>query len=164
MKILYFLTSQVMTSDAAVGYVLCGTYPSVDSSASIFNGHITQWIKALYSIAVVLNSITTGLLIYRIWTIHKESPSYRLGNGKTAPIVRLLIDSGALQLPCEVILLALYASGLNAQYIMLECITPIVVSRHYLLYLPQAFNSCLPRQLHSMLLPFASRCAPPPWM
>ncbi|KAH9481062.1 hypothetical protein JR316_0005581 [Psilocybe cubensis] len=111
----------------AVGYILCGTYPSVDPSASIFNGHITQWIKALYSIAVVLNSITTGLLVYRIWTTYKESPSYRLGDRKTVPIARLLIDSGALQLPCEIIVLILYVTKMNAQYIMLECITPIVM-------------------------------------
>uniref|UniRef100_A0A8H7Y288 Uncharacterized protein n=1 Tax=Psilocybe cubensis TaxID=181762 RepID=A0A8H7Y288_PSICU len=114
-------------SNIAVGYILCGTYPSVDPSASIFNGHITQWIKALYSIAVVLNSITTGLLVYRIWTTYKESPSYRLGDRKTVPIARLLIDSGALQLPCEIIVLILYVTKMNAQYIMLECITPIVM-------------------------------------
>ncbi|PPQ91646.1 hypothetical protein CVT25_013201 [Psilocybe cyanescens] len=116
----------LLLTNTAVGYVVCGTYPSIEPTASIFNSHITQWIKTLYALAVVLNATITCLLIYRIWAIRKDSASYRLGNCSSIPIVHILIDSAALQLPFEIILLALYAAGLNAQYIMLECITPVV--------------------------------------
>ena len=47
------------------------------------------------------------------------------------PIVRILIESASLQFFVEVLLLALYAANYNAQYILLEIVTPLVVSPRY---------------------------------
>ena len=43
------------------------------------------------------------------------------------PIAQILVKSAVLQLIAEIILLALYSRNINAQYILLECVTPIVV-------------------------------------
>ncbi|PPQ79623.1 hypothetical protein CVT25_003211 [Psilocybe cyanescens] len=94
--------------------------------ASIFNPVLLQWIKTFYAIAVVLNVMTTGLMSYRIWMAHKNSASYVVGKGRLLSIIRILIESAALQLVVEIVLLGLYTANLNAQYILLECVTPTV--------------------------------------
>lgn len=77
---------------------------------------------------MVQNIITTGLMAYRIWKSHRQSAEYTTGKGNLMPIFRILVESAALQLVVEIILLALYSSNINAQYILLECVAPIVVS------------------------------------
>ncbi|PPQ91290.1 hypothetical protein CVT25_006233 [Psilocybe cyanescens] len=89
-------------------------------------GSAAAWIKTFYSIAVVLNIITTGLMGYRIYITHKRSANYSLGQGRLLSILRILVESAALQLIVEIVLLALYCSNIDAQYILLETVTPIV--------------------------------------
>ena len=43
------------------------------------------------------------------------------------PILRILIESASIQFIAEVILLALYSANYNAQYLLLELVTPLVV-------------------------------------
>ena len=43
------------------------------------------------------------------------------------PIVRILVESAALQFVAEGFILALYTAGYNAEYLLLEPLTPIVV-------------------------------------
>ena len=73
----------------------------------------------------------TGLIVYRILQINNGIASQDItrvgGNRKLTRVVRILVESAALQLIVEIIVLAFYAAGLNAQYILLEMITPIVV-------------------------------------
>ena len=92
----------------------------------MFASRLQNWILTFYSVAVVQNIMTTGLMSYRIWSSHRNSVAHATGTG-LLPIVRILIESAALQLIAEIILLALYSRDINAQYILLECVTPIVV-------------------------------------
>jgi len=110
----------------AAGYIVCGTYSSVDPTATVFNPRLAQWIKTFYSIAVVLNIITTGLMSYRIWGAHKRLTNHGVVQGRLLSILRILIESAALQLIVEIVLLGLYCGNINAQYIFLECVTSIV--------------------------------------
>lgn len=64
---------------------------------------------------------------YRIYITHKRSANYNIGQGRLLSILRILVESAALQLIVEIVLLSLYASDINAQYILLESVTPIVV-------------------------------------
>lgn len=97
-------------------------------------------------------------MAYRIWSSERFSAKYRLGNRSLLPYLRILIESAALQLIAELIVLALYASGLNAQYILLEALTPVVVcgtrSNRVLL-----LRLIYYRELPSMQSPSASRFA-----
>ncbi|RDB24654.1 hypothetical protein Hypma_008225 [Hypsizygus marmoreus] len=108
------------------GYTVCGLYSSVDPTETVFDARLTNWIKTFYSIAVVLNIITTGLIAYRIWITHVKSSAYTAGTGRLLPILRIFVESAALQLIVETVLLALYCSDINAQYILLECVASIV--------------------------------------
>ena len=93
----------------------------------MFISRLQKWIKTFYSIAVVLNIICTGLMIYRIWATHKKSAAYNTSHKRLLYVVRILVESAALQLIVEIVLLSLYCADINAQYILLESVTSIVV-------------------------------------
>lgn len=58
---------------------------------------------------------------------HKRSAAYSTGNSRLLPVLRILVESAALQLIVEIVLLGLYCASINAQYIMLESVSSIVV-------------------------------------
>uniref|UniRef100_A0A8H8CGP2 Uncharacterized protein n=1 Tax=Psilocybe cubensis TaxID=181762 RepID=A0A8H8CGP2_PSICU len=124
-KIIILPTILLMVNIGA-GYVVCGTYSSVDPTATVFLPRLNSWIKTFYSIAVVLNIMTTGLMSWRIYITHRRSANYHVGQGRLLSILRILVESAALQLIVEIVLLALYCNNINAQYILLESVTPIV--------------------------------------
>ncbi|KAJ7579475.1 hypothetical protein C8J56DRAFT_867907 [Mycena floridula] len=97
----------------------------VDPTKTVFDHRLDSWIRTFYSIAVVQNIITTGLMAYRIWATTKKSVT-----GKNLfPVLRILVESAALQLFVEIILFGLYSRQINAQYILLELVTPIMLCR-----------------------------------
>ncbi|KAJ8496890.1 hypothetical protein ONZ45_g12283 [Pleurotus djamor] len=85
-------------------------------------------IQAVLSIAVVLNVITTGLMAYRIWKTSEKTAKYKLESKllPRVPILRIIVESAAVQLILEVFLLALFSAGVNEQYLVLEMVTPVV--------------------------------------
>ena len=69
-------------------------------------------------------------MAYKIWKTDRRTASYRANTGSRSnllPVVRILVESASLQMFVEIILLGLYAADINAQYILLETVTPIVV-------------------------------------
>ncbi|EKM51486.1 uncharacterized protein PHACADRAFT_261647 [Phanerochaete carnosa HHB-10118-sp] len=108
------------------GYTVCGTFTEEHGTSNIFDHKLKSWISAFYAISFVQSVLTTGLMAYRIWSTERFSAKYRLDNRSLLPYLRILIESAALQLIAELIVLALYASGRNAQYILLEALTPVV--------------------------------------
>lgn len=108
------------------GYTVCALFVQIDPTQSVFTNRLNSWIQAFYSIAVVQNIITTSLMAFRIWRTSTKSAQYKTENA-LLPIARILIESAALQLIVEILLLALYSQTVNAQYILLELVTPTVV-------------------------------------
>ncbi|KAF9493005.1 hypothetical protein BDN71DRAFT_1450831 [Pleurotus eryngii] len=83
-------------------------------------------VKTFYSIAVVQTVITTGLMGFRIWRTSSVSAKYYKIENTLLPIIRVLIESAALQLIVEILTLALYAGDLNAALLPQGLVTPIV--------------------------------------
>ncbi|KAJ7580416.1 hypothetical protein C8J56DRAFT_867223 [Mycena floridula] len=112
----------LLIASTVSGYTVCALFVQVDPTKTVFDHRLDSWIRTFYSIAVVQNIITTGLMAYRIWATTKKSVT-----GKNLfPVLRILVESAALQLFVEIILLELYSRQINAQYILLELVTPIV--------------------------------------
>ncbi|KAF7423932.1 hypothetical protein PC9H_009230 [Pleurotus ostreatus] len=107
------------------GYTVCALFVQIDPTQSVFTNRLNSWIQAFYAIAVVQNIITTSLMAFRIWRTSTKSAQYKTENA-LLPIARILIESAALQLVVEILLLALYSRTVNAQYILLELVTPTV--------------------------------------
>ncbi|KAJ6486464.1 hypothetical protein C8R47DRAFT_524041 [Mycena vitilis] len=111
---------------AVSGYMTCAIFARIQPGSTVFDEALDAWIKAFFSIAVAQNIITTCLMAYRIAALDRQSSSYRIGRGHLIPMLRILVESAALYLTAEIILLLLYVSHNNAQFILLEVITPIV--------------------------------------
>ena len=103
-------------------------YPSEDPNSTVFDPRLLHWITTFYAISVVQSGLTTGLMAFRIWQTDKRSASYRTNReGNLMPILRILIESASIQFMAEIILLSLYCANYNAQYLLLELVTPLVV-------------------------------------
>ncbi|KAF4583656.1 hypothetical protein EYR38_002411 [Pleurotus pulmonarius] len=98
---------------------------SATSLRSIFTSQLNPWIQAFSSIAVAQNIITTALMAFRISRTSARSAQFRTEN-RLRPIVRILVESAALQLVVEALVWALYSRSENAQYVVLELVTPMV--------------------------------------
>lgn len=73
-------------------------------------------------------------MAYRLWQTEQKAARYRVNKGNLMPILRILVESAALYLFLEIILLSLYSVNYNAEYILLEIMTPIVVSLFFLVF------------------------------
>lgn len=109
------------------GYSVCGLYPTEDPNSTVFDPRLLHWITTFYAISVVQSGLTTGLMAFRIWQTDRRSIQFRTNReGNLMPILRILIESASIQFITEVILLSLYCAGYNAQYLLLELVTPLV--------------------------------------
>ncbi|KAF8984900.1 hypothetical protein BDQ17DRAFT_1315781 [Cyathus striatus] len=88
-------------------------------------------IPTYYSVAFVLSVMTVGLMSYRIWIAHRNSSNYYVGEGRLLSIMWNLVESAALQIITEFILLVSACTFSNYQYVVLEWVTPIVVSLQF---------------------------------
>jgi len=109
------------------GYAVIGIYPSEKTGATVFDPNLLKWITIFYAVAVAISTLTTGMMVWRLWKTEQRSAAYRTtGAGSLTPVVRILIESAALQWLTEVILLILYSTNNVYQYVLLEAVTPIV--------------------------------------
>ncbi|KAI0688390.1 hypothetical protein BC835DRAFT_1372894 [Cytidiella melzeri] len=109
------------------GYAVCGLYPSEITGSTVFDPRLLSWISTFYAVSFIQSFLTTTLMAFRIWQTDRRTKRYRAdGGGGLFPVVRILVESAALQLLTEFILLVMYAINLNAQYILLEIVTPLV--------------------------------------
>ncbi|KAJ7118540.1 hypothetical protein C8R43DRAFT_1137279 [Mycena crocata] len=111
---------------AVSGYIACSIFAKIKAGSTVFDDSLDAWVKTFYSLAVAQNVITTSLMAWRIASAEKQASPYRLGRSNLMPILRILVESAALYLIVEVILLVVYTCNSNAQFIVLEAITPVV--------------------------------------
>ena len=114
------------------GYSTAALYRTIDATASIFDPVLLHWISAFYATSFIQSFLTTFLMAYRIGMADRKTAKYRMSSGSLMPVLRILVESAALQLVIELIVLILYACNHNTQYILLETITPIVVRTLFL--------------------------------
>ncbi|KAF9003652.1 hypothetical protein BDQ17DRAFT_1241969 [Cyathus striatus] len=107
--------------------IITGSLISAAYTKEVFNVVVSnRLITTYYSVSFVLSVITVGLMSYRIWITHRNAADYRAGEGKLISIMWILIESAALQIITEFILLVLSFLQENSRYIVLEWITPTV--------------------------------------
>ncbi|KAF5361172.1 hypothetical protein D9758_009066 [Tetrapyrgos nigripes] len=120
------LPSLLLIINIVAGYMVCGLYTTVNPTQTVFDPTFTNWIRTFYSITVVTNIITTGLMGYRIWKTARILAQDSVDRRKFLTVIRILVESAALQLIVEIVLLALYCSDQNIQYILLESVPSVV--------------------------------------
>ncbi|KAJ6560354.1 hypothetical protein B0H19DRAFT_1290158 [Mycena capillaripes] len=116
----------MVIGSAVSGYMVCAIFAKIHPGSTVFDESLDVWIKTFFILAVAQNIITTALMAWRIAATDRQSASFRVSKSNLEPIIRILVESAALYLTAELILLILYACNSNAQFILLEAITPIV--------------------------------------
>ncbi|KAL0955937.1 hypothetical protein HGRIS_002123 [Hohenbuehelia grisea] len=97
---------------------------------TIFGPNLIHWMNTIYALALVQNTMTTGLIAYRIWA--QERDTRRVGihsNGSKSslmPIVRIIVESAAIYSLELLVLIILYALGHNGQFVVQEAVVPTV--------------------------------------
>jgi len=97
---------------------------------TLFSPALVRWMDSIYSIALAQNTITTGLIAYRIWRQDRESQilGIRSEDPKTSlkPILRIVVESAVIYVLTAVVIIILYARNNNFQFVVQEAIVPII--------------------------------------
>lgn len=111
---------------SSVAALVAPYYASQATGGSIYTNQTAQWITALFTLTLSTNLISSGLLVYRIWTIERKISLSRVTNGTMMPIVYVLIDAAIMYSAALLSILICFVCANNAQYIMLDMIMPII--------------------------------------
>ncbi|KAF8981316.1 hypothetical protein BDQ17DRAFT_1263088 [Cyathus striatus] len=95
------------------GSLICAKYSDIE----VFSVLSSRLITTYYSVAFILSVIAVGFMSYRIWITHRNAAGYYAGQGKLISIMWILIESAALQIIAEFILLVLSFLHENSRYI-----------------------------------------------
>ncbi|KAF8890965.1 hypothetical protein BD779DRAFT_1438076 [Infundibulicybe gibba] len=97
---------------------------------TFFGPSLVHWINIIYALAFVQNSITTGLIAWKIW--HQERHFVALGmrslnpRASLFPILRIIVESASIYLLELLVLIILYALKHNGQFVLEEAVVPTV--------------------------------------
>ncbi|KAF9477028.1 hypothetical protein BDN70DRAFT_881663 [Pholiota conissans] len=90
----------------------------------LFNARqVTHAITTFWSITIALNTITTGLLVYRIWSVDNTNRKHRLeviefaGQGRLKSIKNIIIESGLLYTLSAIATFGTYVGGSEYVYL-----------------------------------------------
>ncbi|KAK7055352.1 hypothetical protein R3P38DRAFT_2499429 [Favolaschia claudopus] len=117
----------------AAGTVITLSQPAADS-ADIFVKRTGQWITAFYATTLTCNLVATAILAYKLWAIERGSHG-RVGKSMTWPVLMIIVDAGALYSITLIAALTCFVSKSNAQYIVLDMVTPIISIAFYMVLL-----------------------------
>ncbi|KAF8992001.1 hypothetical protein BDQ17DRAFT_1370093 [Cyathus striatus] len=106
------------------GSLICVAYTV---QTSIFSSIVFRRLSWTYeSIAFILSVVTVGLMSYRLWSAHRKAINYRVGEGRLLSIMWILMESAALQILTEFLIMVLHISHGDSFHVLLELVTPIV--------------------------------------
>lgn len=84
-------------------------------------------MTSFYALGLAQNLLTTLLIAYRIWWMDRRTGRYRVDNSfSLKPVIVIFLESASLYVLAQMVLLVLYPLGLNAQYVVVQCVTPLV--------------------------------------
>ena len=124
---LLLISIQLSTSLVTNGIAL-HLFPEVRLGA-LFSPILSRWISTIYALVIAQNTVTTGLIAYRIWRQEQASRAIGLRSSGTEtsliPLMRVVVESAAIYVFTAILLLILYARDNNFQYVVQEAILPI---------------------------------------
>lgn len=116
----------ILWCGSSVAALIAPYYALRATGGNIYTDQTAQWITALFSLTLSTNLISSGLLVYRIWTIERKVSPNRVTNGTMMPVVHVLIDAAILYSAALLTILVCFVCSNNAQYIVLDMIMPII--------------------------------------
>lgn len=93
---------------------------------TIFSADLVHWMNTIYALAFVQNTLTTGLIAYRIYAQDKLSRGYMSGSQVSlVDLIRIMVESAGVYVLNVLVLIVLYAVNSNGQYIAQDAIVPV---------------------------------------
>jgi hypothetical protein len=97
---------------------------------SIFSPSLVHWMDTIYALAFVQNTMTTGLIAYRIWQQDRRSQGLVSSSLSLIVLIRIIVESALVYVLNVLILIILYALNSNGQNIAEEAIVPVCGEFH----------------------------------
>ncbi|KAJ7060106.1 hypothetical protein C8F01DRAFT_1084505 [Mycena amicta] len=131
----------LLVASIVSGSMACQRLSTVTSYGHIFDPALWDWIAVFYVLALGQNTITTGLMAFRLWLVDRRSKAYNVGRSQFFSTMLLLIESEALYFVLQVVVLAVFLAKSNIQLVLLGSIPPIVGIKFTLVTIRVAFRS-----------------------
>ncbi|RDX45774.1 hypothetical protein OH76DRAFT_932893 [Lentinus brumalis] len=90
-----------------------------------FDSQVVPWITALYALDLSTNFLSTALLASRLWNVVRRTSRFRSGTG-LAPVLRVIIESGAIYSATVGAGMILFLVHSNAVFILMDMTSPII--------------------------------------
>ncbi|KAG1717302.1 hypothetical protein EDB19DRAFT_1654289, partial [Suillus lakei] len=132
---------------SSVAALIAPYYASQATGGNIYTNQTAQWVAALFALTLSTNLISSGLLAYRIWTIERKVSPIRATNSTMMPIVRVLVDAAIMYSAALFTILICFVCANDAQYIMLDMITPIISITFYMVLIRLTLGKTTPNNL-----------------
>lgn len=110
------------------GYLAVWGFSKIVPGEDVFASDIAIWGTALFALSLSTNIVVTSLIAGRIWWIGRQAAK-SLGGAhgqKYSQALVIIIESGAIYSVCLFILLILYVTKANAQYIVYDSLAQIM--------------------------------------
>ena len=82
-------------------------------------------MRTIYATAFSQNTMTTGLIAYKIWQQDRLSQGLVTHTMSLAPLIRITVESASIYVLNVLILIILYAVESNGQYVAQEALVPV---------------------------------------
>jgi len=116
-----------LVGSAVSGYYTTGYLVTIaQSDDTVFDNPYRAWITTFYVLALVQIITSTSLIAYRLWDRERHISQYRASTFSFLPVMHIVIESAATYVLAQLVLVILYAIDDNAQYVVLESITPLI--------------------------------------
>ncbi|THG99497.1 hypothetical protein EW026_g2856 [Hermanssonia centrifuga] len=105
---------------------------TLHQTALIHIGNLKPWITAFLVVTLLTNLITTGLIVWRIWSIDKESTrmtslsTLKGGSSKLARVIRIVVESALLYTTLVLMTTVADVIGSNAIYPLAETMVVVI--------------------------------------
>ncbi|KAG1764563.1 hypothetical protein EDD22DRAFT_883336 [Suillus occidentalis] len=101
---------------------------SGDMSAQV----LAPWVTAFFALTIATNLLSSGLLVYRIWSIESNVSTTRTTKSTMIPLMRVLMDTAVLYSVVLFIALICFVCSNNGEVVMLDMVMPIVSIAFYM--------------------------------
>ncbi|KAF8193946.1 hypothetical protein K438DRAFT_2017592 [Mycena galopus ATCC 62051] len=125
----------------ASGYIVCQRLSTLTSYSGFFDSVVWDWMAVFCAVTLGQNTLTTGLMAFRLWLVDKRSKAYNIGQSQFRCTMLLLVESAALYFVLQIVILAAFLTKSNIQVIVLGSIPPIVGITFTLLTIRAGFRS-----------------------
>ncbi|KAJ7152032.1 hypothetical protein C8R46DRAFT_1357633 [Mycena filopes] len=142
LRIIAFSLLLLVTS-AVSGSMSLWQLSTQDSYRTIFAPAVWGWIVAFYALGLAQNTITTGLMAFRLWLVGRRSQAYVYNAGRCQfySTILLLVESAALYFVMQLVVFVALLLQSNVELVLLGSIPPVIGITFTIIIIRVAFRS-----------------------